>query len=170
MAALDRKDHLPEPTDGKGHQINRQEIGGAQHEVGPQAIRVVPRRQSHENGFTPTAHGGVVTGNRCVSVPTGSPHTEEHGREGTHPDGNHHALEVDAVTHMRRGLGYTRGRVENRIHRLIERIPLLVLATLVEMRLEIIECLSNTHHQASFSIMVRLSRKMGPYSYLPGHT
>src|SRR5690606_41345820 len=30
------------------------------------------------------------------------PHAEEHRREGAQPDGDHHALEVDTVTHVDR--------------------------------------------------------------------
>ena len=61
-------------------------------------------------------------------------HAPEHCREDGKPDQNHHSLQVDGVTNVRRAFRHQTWRVENGRRRFIQRVVLLQF-TLGKMRL-----------------------------------
>ncbi|MCY1520282.1 hypothetical protein D9M68_550560 [compost metagenome] len=152
MAADGGEQYLPETADDEGHRIDRQEPGGALDEVVPQAAGI-EARQGTDQRETPAVLGGQqlgVLGEHLVGLVADVPHAEEHGREGAEPDGDHHALEVDAVTHVGGGMGHATRAVEEGIHRLIERVPLFIAAALLEVVLDPVEEFTQAHLNPPF--------------------
>ncbi|MPN21308.1 hypothetical protein SDC9_168687 [bioreactor metagenome] len=172
MAADRGEQHLPETADDEGDGVDRQEIGRPMHQVVPQAGRIEAGEQ-RDQGKPPVVLRGQQfrLGRKCaVGLETDVPHAEEHGRKSAEPDGDHHPLEVQAVAYVGGGPGDAGWLVETGIDRLVEGIPFFVAAALVKMMLDAVEPGTQPHAQPSFSMRVRLSRRMGPYSYLPAQT
>ena len=148
MTAHGGKQHFPETTDHEGHEVNGHEVRHAVNEVVPYARTGTGDGKCLDKGSPQAAvsnHGIRVGRQETVGLVADVPHSEEHCREGAQPNRDHDALEVNPVTHMGGGGGDTRRRVENSIHRLVKRIPALVLATLFKVMLDSIEKLSDSH-------------------------
>ncbi|MCY1506445.1 hypothetical protein D9M68_406960 [compost metagenome] len=147
MAANGGEQHFPETADDKSHRIDGQEPGRALDEVVPQAVRIEAGQRA-DQGEAPALLGRQQFGalrEYQVGLVADVPHAEEHGREGAEPDGDHHALEVDAIAHVGRGVGHVGGAVEEGIHRLVQRVPLLIATALLEVVLDAVEEFSKAH-------------------------
>lgn len=147
MLADGSKQHFPETANDKGRRINRQEVRRALDKVIPQATRVEPGQRADQGeapAFLRRQQLRAVSEDQ-VGLITGVPHTEEHHREGAQPHRDHHALEVNAVTHVGGGFGYAARTVKEGVDSLIEGVPILVLAAFFEVVLDFIEKCSNTH-------------------------
>src|SRR5690606_32448407 len=111
MLADGSKEHLPETADYEGHGIDGHEPGGAMDDVVPDARRIEPGK--HGNQINTTAVLGFqqlgVARKDAAGLVAYVPHAEEHCREGTQPDGDHHPLEVDTVPHVGGGFGHAGG-------------------------------------------------------------
>src|SRR5690606_23517122 len=106
--------------------------GRAMDDIVPDAARVETRQHAYDRE-APAILGSQqlrIDRKHTVGLVTDVPHTEEHRREGTQPDGDHHALEIDAVAHVGGGPGYAGRFVQKGVERLVQRVPLLVLAAL----------------------------------------
>ena len=147
MPADGGEQHFPEPANDEGHRVNRHEPGGTVDDVVPDAARVEPGEhtdQRHAPAILGCHHVGIDRED-TVGLVADVPHAEEHRREGTQPHGDHHAFEVDAVTHMGRGPGYAGGLVEKGVRRLVQGVPLLVLSALFEMMLDLVKIVTQSH-------------------------
>src|SRR5690606_19003876 len=94
--------HFPETTYDKYCGIYRKEVGCTQYEVIPDAVWVVTGKPAHQNAVPIIKTGCTGSGQDSVSLKADVVHPEEHGRECTQPNGNHYALQVNAITHMGR--------------------------------------------------------------------
>src|SRR5690606_32485134 len=122
-----------------GDEINGNKVGGPVDEVIPNTVRVVTRQRSN-NGMSPVIarHGQPTFQQVSVGLQTNVVHAKEHGWEGAEPDGDHHAFQINPVSHVRgRGRYLARG-IKNGVHCLIEGIPLFMLSTREEMGLYLI--------------------------------
>jgi hypothetical protein len=57
------------------------------------------------------------------------------GKKRAPPNRGHHALHVHGISDVRCTFGHPAGTIKNRVHHLIDRVVLLILATLMKMRL-----------------------------------
>src|SRR3990167_111542 len=147
MLADRSEQHFPETADDKRRGIHWQEVGRALDKVIPQAVGVEPGQRTDQReapAFLSSQQLRTVSEDQ-VGLITGVPHPEKHHREGTQPHSDHHALEVDTVTHVSSGLGYAARAIEESIDSFIEGVPVLELAAFFEVVLDFIEECTNTH-------------------------
>ena len=141
MLADGGKYHFPEATDQEGHGVDREEVGSTVDQVIPQARRVKTGKHGNQRQ-TPVVLSGQQIGVTCVDgvgLKTDVVHPVKNHREGAQPYGNHHALEVETVTHVSSGLGDAARAVEEGINGFVQGIPLFVLAALFEVVLDLVE-------------------------------
>ena len=104
MAADNIKDALPYATNGETDQIDGQEIKAAVQDIRPEASGVTAE-MTHD-GAAPAGRAGYTHGLQDgIGLIAGIP--EGHKDAGNKGDNhhNHYALQVDAVTDVRRGGG-----------------------------------------------------------------
>jgi len=68
-------------------------------------------------------------------VVTHDVHASQHRKKRAPPNRGHHALHVHGISNVRRAFGHPPGAIKNGVHHLIDRVVLLILATLMKMRL-----------------------------------
>ena len=110
-------------------------------QVIPQARQIKTGKQGNQRQ-TPVVLSGQQIRVTCVDgvgLETDVVHPVENHREGAQPYGNHHALEVETVTHVGSGLGDAARAVEEGIDGFVQGIPLFVLAALFEVVLDLVE-------------------------------
>ena len=169
MTADCGEENFPGDADGEGHDVNRQKIHRALNHVVVQAARVESGQQADQFEAPARLCSEQVgmRGEYRVGLVTNVPHAEEHGGERAQPYQNDHALEVETVAHMRGGAGDAGRAVQEGVHRLVKSMQLFIFAALLYMAAQRVHERSQAHDQPSFSMRVKMSRKIGPYSYLP---
>jgi len=105
MSALYREQHFPETANHERRYVYRQKIDHAIPEAIPEAGRIVPG-QRHDQCTAPASRVGARHFEDGIGLKTQVVHAIEHGWECCQPDGDHDALEVDAIAHMRGGAGH----------------------------------------------------------------
>src|SRR5690606_35289410 len=119
VAALHGKQHFPETTDDKHHQVYRYEVHGTVQKVVPDTARIMTcecrqdRTAPAFNGCQPHInHDGIGLITHVV-------HTVKHDREGAQPDRNHDAFQVYTVPYVRSSLCYICRLVEYGVGRCV---------------------------------------------------
>src|SRR5690606_7116300 len=93
-------------------------------------------------------HGQAAFQQIGIGLQTNVVHAEKHGREGAEPDGDHHPLQINPVSHVRGRSRYLARGIKNGVHCLVEGVPLFMFSTREEMGLDLIQELSHPHRLA----------------------
>src|SRR5690606_40137614 len=106
------------------------EVSSPVDEVIPDTVRVITRQRSN-NGMSPVIarHGQAAFQQIGIGLQTNVVHAEKHGREGAEPDGDHHPLQINPVSHGRGRSRYLARGIKNGVHCLVEGIPLFMFST-----------------------------------------
>src|SRR5690606_30360219 len=146
MAADHGEENFPETTHRKDNKVNRYKISSTVPETIPDTLRIITGKQADKRTAPAFHRGQAHISHDGVRLEAEVVHAVEHGRESTQPHSNHDALEVDTVANMRGGLGHIGRTIKDGIYRFIQRIPLFVFATFVEVWLDLIEKITQEIH------------------------
>src|SRR5690554_1733671 len=112
----------------------------------PDTLGVIATKQRDQSAAPAFDSGNADVRHNGVCLETQVVHAIKHGRKGTHPNGDHNTLEVDTIAHVRSSFGDIRGTIKNDINRFVKRVPLFMLSTFVEVRLDFVQEITHKFH------------------------
>ena len=143
MPATNGEQYFPADAHQESDNVNRQEKDSAEPETMPQVAGIVAAQQFYE--IAVPALDTLPRGHNFVGLEPEVIHAVEHGGKGRHPDSNHDPFEVHPVAHVSGGAGYGVRGIQEGVKHLVQGIPLLETAPILEMVLYTIKHFSQSH-------------------------
>ncbi len=132
----------------EGDDVDGQKEHGAIPETIPDTARVIPPQQVDQPAV-PTLDSLPVR-HDIVGLQTQIIHPVKHGGKSGQPHRDHDALEVDSIAYMSGRFCNRTGGVQKGVNHLIESEPLLEAATFLEVVLQIVQLLAQSHDLTLF--------------------